>query len=322
MTGHPRTARVALGSHFGSVWHPQAQTWPLPCRYGRVDPDADIHLKRTLRALSPFAGAALLAWSVVLVGAHVNWPQYVLSGGLAIAGGILALLATVRDPRIKLSGATGAVVFLAAVAMLRNSVGGSNSGTTAVAMIPVFHTALYSRSRRDMAIVVAGVGILYLAPILIVGPPAYPHSQYRAAALSVVVSAIIGVATQRLVDSVRTQARQARRRERMLEELTDVVHGLFDSLRPRVDVCGAAQRISGATVALLYEPDAEQQLACTATAGMRSVAVASAPGPQTGVVEAFGSGRPVLVTEDVEERIGSPELWAAAGRPHTVLFQP
>ena len=279
-------------------------------------------VRRMLRALAPFFGAALLAWTVVLVGARVDWPQYAFSAGLAIAGGLLALLAMVRDPRIRLGGAPGAIVFLAAVAMLRNSVGGTNSGAAVLSMIPVFHTALYSRSRRDMAIVLAGVAVFYLAPILIVGPPSYPHAQYRAAALSVAVSAIIGVATQRLVESVRSQARQARRRERMLEELTDVVHGLFDSLRPRLDVCGAALRISGATVALLYEPDAEDSLACTATAGMRSVAVASAPGPRTAVVDAFESGRPVLAADGVAERIGSPELWAAAGHPHTVLFQP
>ncbi len=285
-----------------------------------VDSISTTRLTHTRRALAPFFGAALLAWSAVLVGAHVDWSQYALSAGLALAGGVLALLAMVGDPRV--GGAPGALVFLAAVAMLRNSVGGTNSGAAALAMIPVFHTALYSRSRRDMAIVVGGVGVFYLAPILIVGPPAYPQTQYRTAVLAVAVSAIIGVATQRLVESVRTQARQARRRERMLEELTDVVHGLFDSIRPRVDVCAAAQRISGATVALLYEPDAAGSLACTATAGMRSVAVASAPGPRTGVVDAFSSGRPVLVTEDVAERMGSGELWVAAGRPHTVLFQP
>jgi diguanylate cyclase (GGDEF)-like protein len=299
-----------------------AQTLNLVCRYGRVDPDALIRLKRALRALAPFCGATLLAWGVAPVGARVDWGQYAVSGGLAVAGGILALLAMVRDPRIRLAGAPGAIVFLGAVVMLRNSVGGTSSGAAALAMIPVFHTALYSRSRRDMTIVVAGVGIFYLAPILIVGPPVYPSTQYRAAVLSVVVSAIIGIATQRLVESVRTQARQASRRERMLEELTDVVHGLFDSPRPRVDVCSAARRISGATVALLYEADAEQRLACTATAGMQAVAVASAPGPDTAVVEAFRSGRPVLVAEDVEAGVGSDDLWRAAGRPRAILFQP
>ncbi len=277
---------------------------------------------RSLRALAPFCGAALLAWSIVLVGASVDWAQYALSAGLGLAGGILAFLAMLRLPRTALSGAPGAIVFLAAVAMLRNSVGGTNSGAAALAMIPVFHTALYSRSRRDMAIIVAGVGVFYLAPILIVGPPAYPHTQYRAAILSVAVSAIIGFATQRLVARVRNQANRARRRELMLEELADVVHGLFESVRPRVDVCRAAQRISGASVALLYEPDAEQQLACTATAGLRAVAVASAQNSRSAVIEAFETGRPLLVTENVADRVGNPGLWAAAGQPPAVLFQP
>ena len=285
-------------------------------------PDTARGTQRALRALAPFCGAAVLAWSLMLLGARVDWVQYAFSAGLAVAGGGLALLATMRHPPIRLSGVPGAIVFLAAVAVLRNSVGGSNSGAAALAMIPVFHTALYSRSRRDMAIVVTAVGVFYLAPILIVGPPAYPDSQYRAAVLTMAVSAIVGVATQRLMGSVRSQARQARRRERMLEELADVVHGLFDSPRPRSDVCGAARRISGATVALLYEPDAEQALACTATTGMTGLAVASAPGERSAVVEALQARRPVLVTTGLEVRIGGRQLWQAAGRPQTVLFQP
>jgi diguanylate cyclase (GGDEF)-like protein len=287
---------------------------------GGVDMSSATQLRRPLRALAPFSGAAVLAWSLMLIGARVDWGQYAVSGVLAVVGGVLALRAMVREPGF--GGAVGSVVFLAAIAVLRNSVGGSNSGASALAMIPVFHTALYSRSRRDMAIVVGGVGILFLAPILIIGSPTYPQTQYRAVVLMVAVSAIIGVATQRLVDNVRTQARQARRRERMLEELADVVHGLFDSARPRVDVCGAAQHISGATVALLYEPDADGRLACTATAGMRAVAVASAPQPDGAAAEAFDTGRPVLAAEDVAARIGGEQLWVAAGRPCAVLFQP
>ncbi|HWD74713.1 MAG TPA: sensor domain-containing diguanylate cyclase [Solirubrobacteraceae bacterium] len=284
--------------------------------------DAITNLKRPLRVLAPFSAATVLAWTVALVGATVSWPQYGLSVALAFAGGILAVLAMLRHPRIRLGATPGALVFLAAVAVLRNSVGGTNSGASAVAMIPVFYTALYSRSRRDLAIVVAGVGIFYLAPILIVGPPTYPHTQYRAAVLSVAVSTIVGFATQQLVASVRTQATQARGRERMLEELTDVVYRLFDSARPRVDVCRAATSISGATVALLYEPDGDGRLGCTAMTGIEAPGAGADAQPGSAVVEAFRSGRPVLGTDDLEAGVGSTELWIAARRPHTVLFQP
>ncbi|HWE09778.1 MAG TPA: sensor domain-containing diguanylate cyclase [Solirubrobacteraceae bacterium] len=287
-----------------------------------MESDALINPRRALRALAPFSAAALLAWTVGLIGARITWPQYGLSVALALAGGLLAVFAMLRQPRIQLGAAPAALVFLAAVAVLRNSVGGTTSGASAVAMIPVFHTALYSRSRRDLAIVVAGVGVFYLAPILIVGPPAYPHTQYRAAVLSVAVSTIVGFATQRLVASVRTQARQARRRERMLEELTDAVHRLFDSRRPRVDVCRAATSISGATVALLYEPGADERLGCTAMTGVQPPVAGADAQPSDAVVESFRSGRPVLCTDDAEAGVGNIELFHAAGRPHTVLFQP
>ena len=214
-----------------------------------------------------------------------------------------------------------ALLFLAGVAFLRNSVGGSTSGTSALAMIPVFHTALYSRSRRQLAVVVAGVGLFYLLPMLIVGPPSYPQSQYRTAALSVTVSSIIGFATQQLVASVRRQASQARERERMLQQLGDVVHRLFDSPHPRIDVCQAAKSISTATVALLYEPDGNG-LVCTAVTQREAAALRQRAGAGSAVEEAFETRRPVLVTDDVEARVGNRASWIATGRPRSVLYQP
>jgi diguanylate cyclase (GGDEF)-like protein len=209
------------------------------------------------------------------------------------------------------------------VAFLRDSAGGSSSGTSALAMIPVFHTALYSRSRRHLAVVVAGVGLFYLLPILIVGPPAYPHSQYRSAVLTVAVSAIIGFATQQLVASVRRQASQARDRERMLEQLGDVVHRLFDSPHPRIDVCQAAKSISSATIALLYEPaTVGEGLVCTAVTQREAAARGKRADAASAVQEAFDTRRPVLVTADVESRVGSRASWIATGRPRSVLYQP
>ena len=185
-----------------------------------------------MRAFAPFSAAAILAWTIAPVGSRVDWGQYALSAVLALVAGVLAIGATRGHNGSRLGLVPAALLFLAGVAFLRNSVGGSSSGTSALAMIPVFHTALYSRSRRDLGAVVAGVGLFYLLPILIVGPPSYPHSQYRSAVLTVAVSAIIGFATQQLVASVRRRASEARQRERMLEQLVDVVHRLFDSPHP------------------------------------------------------------------------------------------
>jgi diguanylate cyclase (GGDEF)-like protein len=296
-------------------------------------------LRAAVRAFAPFSAAAILAWTVSLIGSHVEWGQYALSGLLALIAGSVAVWAT-RDRAGDGAGHSAgdgaghgagagaglvpaALLFLAGVAFLRNSVGGSSSGTSALAMIPVFHTALYSRARRDLGVVVAGVGLFYLLPILIVGPPAYPHSQYRSAVLTVAVSAIIGFATQQLVASVRRQVTQARQRERMLEQLGDVVHHLFDSPHPRIDVCQAAKSISTATIALLYEPSADGDgLVCTAVTQQEGEALRKRAGDGSAVQEAFDTRRPVLVTTDVEAHVGNRASWIATGRPRSVLYQP
>src|SRR6201999_1276877 len=151
-------------------------------------------LRSAIRAFAPFSAAAVLAWTGALIGSRVHWGQYALSILLALIAGTLAIRATRERERDRsgLGLVPAALLFLAGVAFLRNSVGGSTSGTCALAMIPVFHTALYTRSRRQLTVVVAGVGLFYLLPILIVGAPTYPQSQYRSAVLSVAVSAIIG----------------------------------------------------------------------------------------------------------------------------------
>src|SRR5258708_56883 len=77
----------------------------------------------------------------------------------------------------------------------------------------VFYTARDTQSRRQLVVILGGVALFYLAPMLLIGPPAYPHPQYRSALLTVAVSSIIGLATQRLVGTARFQAGEARRRE-------------------------------------------------------------------------------------------------------------
>ena len=270
-------------------------------------------IRAIARQQAPFAGAAALGWIAMLVGTSLDWGQYALSVALlAIALAIpLAGMACARLKQVAV--VAGSLTLLIALALLRNSAGGSNSGVSVLALISVFYTALNTQSRRQLGAILAGVALFYLGPLLLIGPPAYPHSQYRAALLSVAVSSIIGLATQRLVGAARFQAGEARRRERMLERVTAVVHGLFDSSQPRVDVCEAAREISGATAALLYEPKAGSDLLlCTAAAGIGGAApVAKAAATRSDAAhEAMRSGLPALVRADT------------GAQSRTILYQP
>jgi diguanylate cyclase (GGDEF)-like protein len=273
--------------------------------------------------VAPFAGACLLAWAAVLVGASIVWWQYAASVVIALLAGLLALLTSHTRHHRWLAVVPSALLLLIAVGLLRNSAGGISSGASALAILPVFQTALYSPSRRDLLVVLGGLALFFVLPVLIIGPPAYPHTQYRAALLAVAVDGIIGMATQRLVARVRHQARESRNRERMLKQVGGVVHTLFDSPQPRVDVCEAARTISHASAALLYEPSTQtDQLVCTAHAGIDVPAAKLTVDRRSAAYETFRTGRRRLVTEDVEAHIGLIELWIASGRPASLLYQP
>jgi diguanylate cyclase (GGDEF)-like protein len=275
------------------------------------------------RDAAPFAVAALLAWVSVPVTASVEWKEY----GLATV-----MLALCGLSRALLGSGTGRIVlalgYLAALGTLRDAGGGIASGASAVAIVPVFYIALHSESRRDLYVLLSGLMVFYIAPIVIVGPPAYPHTQYRTALLALAVSSIVGIATQRLVATVRERAEEARERERMLEELSAVVRGLFASEHPRVDVCLAARTIGQASVAALYEPLSAGAVMRTSafvgvgqehlTPGETEISL-ERPSP---VRDAFRTGRSIMVVDDAAAHVGSLELWEAAGRPRTVLYEP
>jgi diguanylate cyclase (GGDEF)-like protein len=275
------------------------------------------------RTSAPFAVAALLAWLTVPIATPVDWGEY------AVAVALLVLCAVCHE---LFSSGIGRVapelIFLAALGMLRDAGGGISSGASAVAIVPVFYVALHSQSRRDLNLVLAGLAVFYIVPILIVGPPAYPHTQYRAALLVVAVSSIIGLATQRLVATVRERAEEARERERMLEELSAVARRLFASEHARDDVCAAAKTIGRASVAGLFEPvPGRSIMRSTAFTGPddapRELGEREVPLDRPSAVrEVFHGGHSILIDEDVATHVGSSELWKASGMPQTVLYEP
>jgi diguanylate cyclase (GGDEF)-like protein len=107
----------------------------------------------------------------------------------------------------------------------------------------------------------------------------------------------------------------------MLERVTAVVHGLFDSSQPRVAVCEAAREISGATAALLYEPDGSSELLrCTAAAGIGGAGPVgkAAISKSNAVYDSMRSGSPALV------QVGGAagESPAGGSQSRTILYQP
>ena len=141
-----------------------------------------------------------------------------------------------------------------------------------------------------------------------------PHTQYRAALLTLSVSSIIGLATQHLVADVRHQAEEARR-ETHAAQVNDVVRGLYNSSQARTDVCEAAKTIGEASrpssSSLSAGPD--DALDRDRRPGRRAIEIPREP---SAVSEAFISGKPNLVREDVEDAASAASSCGAAGSPH------
>ncbi len=274
-------------------------------------------------SLAPFAAAATLAWATAVIGTRIEWGLYTIATVLLLLAGGLAALQARGLWKARLGGVISSVVFMAAVGLLRNSAGGSNSGTAVIALIPVFYIALLGQGRRQLYFVLTALAVFYLAPIVAVGPPAYPHTQYRAAALTVVVSAIIGLATQRLVKRERHDATEALSREQMLVQVNDLVRRLSRSTEARIDICEAARTIGEACIAVLYEPmRGAGTMRSTAIVGPDVDQIEISLRERNAVTESFLSGRAKLVNDGAERQVGSIALWQAAGRPQSLLYEP
>jgi diguanylate cyclase (GGDEF)-like protein len=270
--------------------------------------------------LAPFAAASLLAWASIPFGGEPDWVPFAISAVLVVLSGVLR---GTRMVRLRYGAIVPSLVYLAAVATLRNSAGGVSSGVAVVSLIPVFFAALYLPRLDQLLIVIAGLVVFYLAPVIIVGPPEYPSFQYRSALLTVSVAAIIGMTTRQLVRDARRQARSAREREHMLERVNDVVRGLFASSDARADVCEAAREIGRASAAILYEPvPGSSMMRSTAIAGLDSDPIEISTREHSAVSEAFFSGQAQLINEHVGESVGSRELWELGGSPASVQYEP
>jgi diguanylate cyclase (GGDEF)-like protein len=276
---------------------------------------------RTARHMAPFLGASLLAWIAVPVGSPMHWGIYAASAAMATLAGVLGVVPPV-GVLAKAREAIPSLVFLLAIALLRDSAGGVNSAVGTLALLPVFYTALYS-NRGQLCTVLVGMTAVLLAQNLLVGPPDYPNSQYRAGLIFIAVSAIIGLVTQRLVTQAQLQTADARHRERMLEQIAEVVRNLSHSSRARDEVCEAAKTISNASMAILYEPaNASGLLRSTSMAGLKAEPIEIPLDEASGVREAFRSGRSLFFDQDSESQFFNSDVWRLSGEPASVLFEP
>lgn len=152
--------------------------------------------------LAPFVGVACLAFVLVpLPPAEENASALLGAAWLCLLIMALALLA----PWEKLplgAQALAPLAYFVVIALLREAEGGSVSGYGTLVLLPICWLALYgNRVQLSAALVV--MAVMFVAPIILLGEPRYPSSEWRRALMWAGVGPVVGLTVQRLVSQRR-----------------------------------------------------------------------------------------------------------------------
>jgi hypothetical protein len=178
--------------------------------------------------LAPFVAAAAPAYLVLPLTTSVGATSYSISVVLGLL--VVAMAVAARTPPV-----VPALTFLLSAALLRHAGGGNASGVGVLALLPVFWLALHG-TRRQLMPVLAGVGLYFLGPILLVGGTAYPTSGFRTAALFVLVASVLGTLVQRLVAQTRRHPAELDRHRDDLERVASSTRAIAAAPHARGDL--------------------------------------------------------------------------------------
>ena len=131
---------------------------------------------------------------------QVNW----WIGGVVLT--VLAgLVRAITGGRSRLLRYVPLLLFMAAVQMLRAADGNGSAGFLPLLILPVVWYALYG-NRVGVVLALAGVAAVNLGPLVLVGPPDYPVTLWRAAVLWLIILALCGLVAVRLVAAIREKS--------------------------------------------------------------------------------------------------------------------
>jgi diguanylate cyclase (GGDEF)-like protein len=215
------------------------------------------------------------------------------------------------------------------VALLREADGGGSSAYGALLMLPIFWLALYG-SPQQLAVGFAGLAAVFVVPILLVGAPEYPPSEWTRAMVWLCVAPIIGFTVQSLVREQRKRAEENLRRADELQvsqeetrklvvsmaavtEATRELARTTDAKVARQIICSAACTVTGASFAKLMERSPDGDLVMTASHGLDGgpPVTVSLGAEASGAGAVFLSKKPLFV-EDVrgDDRISQRVVMA------------
>lgn len=145
-----------------------------------------------------FVAVVTVAQASLLVPTWPEEPAWALAATVVFAWTIAAALVLIRTDRRKWLAAVPAYSFMVVVALWREADGGAASGFAPMLGVAVLWLALHG-SRVQVWVSVLGVALIMIGPILLVSAPDYPVSDLRRAVLWVLLAALLGPVTHRVV---------------------------------------------------------------------------------------------------------------------------
>jgi diguanylate cyclase (GGDEF)-like protein/PAS domain S-box-containing protein len=206
-----------------------------------------------------------------------------------------------------------------AIAFLRGATGGHQSGYSVLMLLAVLWVALYGTGRQ-IAITVLIIFLALAIPLVAIGGPAYPPSDWRRILAIVVLSSMTGWIVNSLVSAVRREALAAAKNATRLQEQTIVTRQVVESASDGVitvdakglilEVNPAASRLTGRSAEDLIGSNAVEAFMTPGRADSARVAIMELV---TGTREAFGVESEIVRPDGVHVPI---EAWmSASGEP-------
>ena len=163
--------------------------------------------RRLLVRAAPFLGAGLLPFATLPLPPSIGSPALVIAAALLSALIVVAAMYAPWQRLPQVAQVVPPMTYFVVIALLRDAENGA-SGYTPLAMLPLFWLALYG-TRLQLGIAIAGVISVFFAPLVLIGAPQYPVSEWRRAILWVAMAALVGFTVQRLVNQLRDRAAES-----------------------------------------------------------------------------------------------------------------
>ena len=216
------------------------------------------------RQILPFAVVGATGPATLLLPPFNNEPGHFVVAGIFF----LLVLAMARlAPDSSRWQVAPPLIFFLVIAVVRDGSGGASSGLAPLVALPILWVALY-RSRVEVFFAAAATGLVFIAPLLLVGPPAYLPSDWRRALLWTLIAALVGPVVQNVV---RRLAEREQQQAVLAAQLDAVLNGATEHSIIATDVDGTistfnhgAERLLGyradevvgkETPALIHDPD-------------------------------------------------------------------